>query len=98
MGKSRRRAAAVSLLTVLLLSALVFYVLRDDWDSILENLRRAPPLGLLALAGLGLLYQVLDGLICMTLLQKRLAGYTLAQALEVTFRGVFGNVSTSAVG
>lgn len=98
MGKSRRRAAAVSLLTVLLLSALVFYVLRDDWDSILENLRRAPPLGLLALAGLGLLYQVLDGLICMTLLQKRLAGFTLAQALEVTFLGVFGNVSTSAVG
>lgn len=92
------KTVAVSLLTVLLLLALVFLVFRGHAREILQNLRAVPVVWLPVLFGLPLLYQALEAAVCRALLRERLPDFSFRQAAEVIFLGVFGNVSTFAAG
>lgn len=96
--RTQWKTVAISLLTVLLLLALVFLVFRGHAREILQNLRAVPVVWLPVLFGLPLLYQALEAAVCRALLRKRLPDFSFRQAAEVIFLGVFGNVSTFAAG
>lgn len=53
---------------------------------------------LLLLLGMGTAYQMLESVVCVTLIRRRLPTFSFRQATEVVFLGVFGNVSTLSVG
>lgn len=53
---------------------------------------------LLLLLGMGLAYQMLESAVCFAMIRRRLPTFSYRQAVEVTFLGVFGNVSTLSVG
>ncbi len=84
--------------TMLLLTALLFVLFRDHAEVLGDAVIRLGLLGTLALAAAGLWYHVFDVLICFNLIRPVLPGFTISQAIDVTFLGIFGNVSTLAVG
>lgn len=98
MGKKQWKTVAVSVATLTLLSLLVFWVFRDHYQEILQNIRDVSVGPLLFLLGMGILYQLLEAAICMILVRRRLPVFSFSQAVEVVFLGVFGNVSTLSVG
>lgn len=93
MEKKRWKSVAVSVGTVLALGLLVFLVFRDHMAEIAENLKGIPTWGVVLLLCLAMLYQALDGAICSVLVGDQCPGFTYAQAVEVVFMGVFGNVA-----
>ncbi|MDY3282503.1 lysylphosphatidylglycerol synthase transmembrane domain-containing protein [Dysosmobacter sp.] len=97
-GRKRRKTAAVSAATLLLLSLLVFRVFRDHAREILENIRAVSLPELLVLLAMGVAYQLLESAVCVTLVRRRLPAFSFRQAVEVTLLGVFGNVSTLSAG
>lgn len=98
MGKKQWKTVAISVATLTLLSLLVFWVFRDHYQEILQNIRDVSVGPLLFLLGMGILYQLLEATICMILVRRRLPVFSFSQAVEVVFLGVFGNVSTLSVG
>ena len=98
MGKKQWKTVAVSVATLLLLSLLVFWVFRDHYREILRNIRAVSIPELLLLLGMGVLYQLLEAAVCFSLVNTQLPSFSFWQAAEVTFLGVFGNVSTLSAG
>lgn len=96
--KERMKAILTGLATVLILTGLLIFLFRDNADELLASLGSLSCREVLFLAGLGLWYQVLDSLICYTLVSPALPSFTFRQAAAVTLLGVFGNVSTLAAG
>ena len=79
MKRTQWKTVAVSLLTVLLLLALVFLVFRGHAREILQNLRAVPVVWLPVLFGLPLLYQALEAAVCRALLRERLPDFSFRQ-------------------
>lgn len=98
MGKKQWKTVAVSVATLALLSLLVFWVFRDHYREILRNIQAVNLWELLLLLGMGLLYQMLEALVCVSLVSTQLPSFSFRQAAAVTFLGVFGNVSTLSAG
>lgn len=98
MGKKQWKTVAVSAATMLLLSLLIFWVFRDHYQEILQNIQSISILELLLLLGMGAVYQMLESAVCVTLIRRHIPTFSFRQAAEVTFLGVFGNVSTLSVG
>ena len=94
MSKKQWKTVAISVATLLLLSLLVFWVFRDHFQEILQNIRAVSIPKLLLLLGMGVAYQMLESAVCVTLVRRRLPMFSFRQAVEVVFLGVFGNVST----
>lgn len=83
---------------LILLPLLVFWVLRDHYQEILNNIRAIPVGALLLLLALGFAYQLLESAASLMLIRSQLPDFSFMQALEVTFLGVFANVTAFAVG
>lgn len=98
MGKKRWKTVVVSAATPALLSLLVFWVFRDHFQEIMQNIRAVRADSLLFLLGMSVLYQMLESMVCFTLVRRHLPKFSFKQAVEVVFLGVFGNVSTLSVG
>ncbi|MGM9600900.1 MAG: YbhN family protein [Faecousia sp.] len=98
MNKKQWKTVVVSVVTLALLSLLVFWVFRDHYQEILQNIRAVSVESLLFLTSMSVLYEMLESAICFTLVHRRLPNFSLWQATEVVFLGVFGNVSTLSVG
>ena len=98
MSKKQWKTVAISVATLLLLSLLVFWVFRDHFQEILQNIRAVSIPKLLLLLGMGVAYQMLESAVCVTLVRRRLPMFSFRQAAEVVFLGVFGNVSTLSAG
>lgn len=96
--KERLKAIFTSLITVLLLTALLLLLFRNNAEDLLASLEGLPFTSILLLAVMGLWYQWIDALICYILVSPSLPSFTIKQAVAVTFLGVFGNVSTLSVG
>ncbi|EGJ47928.2 hypothetical protein HMPREF0866_00883 [Ruminococcaceae bacterium D16] len=82
----------------MLLFLLVIWVFRDHYQEILRNIQAVSIRELLLLLGMGLAYQMLESAVCFAMIRRRLPTFSYRQAVEVTFLGVFGNVSTLSVG
>lgn len=98
MEKKQWKRVWVSVATLVLLSLLVFWVFRDHYQEIAQNIRTVRAGDLLLLLGMGVVYQLLESAVCFALVRGRLPAFSFWQAVEVTFLGVFGNVSTLSAG
>ena len=98
MDKKRWKTVTISAATLALLSLLVFWVFRDHYQEILQNISAVSVGSLLFLLGMGVLYQMLESMACFVLIRRRLPTFSFKQAVDVVFLGVFGNVSTLSVG
>lgn len=98
MDKKQQKNLWVSAAMLILLPLLVFLVFRSHFQEILDQIRAIPAAAVLLLLALGLAYQLLESAASLTLIKSRLPDFSLGQALEVTFLGVFANVATFAVG
>ena len=98
MDKKQWKTVAISAATLLLLFLLVIWVFRDHYQEILRNIQAVSIRELLLLLGMGLAYQMLESAVCLAMIRRRLPTFSYRQAVEVTFLGVFGNVSTLSVG
>lgn len=98
MKKKRWKTVAISMGTLFILSIVVFLVFRGHYQAITENIALIRITDLMLLLGLGVIYQTIESSICFVLVRNQLPDFTFRQANAVTYLGVFGNVSTFAVG
>lgn len=98
MNKKQWKSVLVSIATLVLLSLLIFWVFRDHYQEIAQNIRAIRAGDLLFLLGMGVIYQIFESAVCYVLVKGQLSSFSFWQAVEVTFLGVFGNVSTLSAG
>ena len=96
--KNGWKKIAGGLLALAAVLTAAFLVFRGHWQEIRESLSGVPLWGTLAMLTLAAGYQMLESGVCASLVRARLPGFSLRQAVEVTFLGVFGNVATFAAG
>lgn len=97
MSKKRKRSYLVSAVTLALLFGLLLLVFGDTLPEIVRNLRAVPLRGVLWLLVLGLAYECMEAALAMVLLRAR-GDIRYADALNVTFLAVFGNIATMGAG
>ncbi len=96
--QKRKRSVITGLLTFLILTALiVFFVHRID-QNIFDTLKATSPVSLVVLFLFGFLYNLLEATVCRTIFHDRIPGFSILNALDVTYTGVFGNVATFSAG
>lgn len=98
MEKKGGGTVIVSIITLLILSILVFLIFRDDYREIIRNIYAVSLADLLLLLAMGVSFQMFESAICFVLVRSKLPGFTFRQAIGVVYLGVFGNVSTFSVG
>ena len=98
MEKQKFRKFIMNLITVMLLSVVVFFVFRKDYRTIIECLKNVSFFGVLSLLILDLCYQFLDSAARCILIRTYLPSFRIKQASGITFLGIFGNVSTFSAG
>lgn len=98
MKQQKRRKFIINLLIFASILFLLFFVFRKDYRAIWNTIGGISISGLLLLLGMDVVYQMLDSAACFTLLRTRLASLQFKQAIEITFLGIFGNVSTVGAG
>ncbi len=97
-GRPGGRRAALSILTIVLLTGLMFYLFRDNMDDITSAISNVSAWQLLLLIALGLSTPLLDSVICQRILNSRMPGVTMRQGAETIFLGTFANVVTFGAG
>lgn len=98
MDKKSGKTVLVSVATILILSLLVFFVFRNDYREIIDNIRAVSVPSLCLLLAAGTSFQMFDAAVCYVLIRGRLPEFTFRQAIGVVYLGVFGNTSTFSVG
>lgn len=97
----RQRAAKkvyFNIALAIVLGFLIFFVFSKDYRAILDCLGNISAAGLLLLFAVETGYQLLESAVCLALVRRKIPVFPYRQAVELTFLGVFGNVSTSAAG
>ena len=97
MNKKRKRSYLVSAVTLALLFGIFLLVFRGELPEIWQSLRAVPLRGVLWLLVLGLAYEGMEAALAMVLLRAR-GDIRYADALNVTFLAVFGNIATMGAG
>ena len=98
MKRKRRNTYLVSALTLALVFALVILIFRDALPGIGKNLRAVSLWGVLLLLVLGFAYEAMESAVCLVIIHHKKPDCTLADALRVTFLGVFGKIATMGAG
>lgn len=87
-----------NLITIIMVFLLLYFVFHKDYRAILECIKSVSLPALFWIIGMGVAYQLLDAAACYSLLHACLPTFRYKQAVEITFLGVFGNVSTFSTG
>lgn len=98
MDKNSWKNIWTGIATLILLSLLIVWIFRDHYQEIAQNIRAVRAGDLLLLLGMGVIYQLFESAVCLILVRSQLPAFSFWQAVEVTFLGVFGNVSTLSAG
>lgn len=96
-GLSRKRMV-LNIVMIVILSAFMLFVFRNDYKEIWESIRSISIPGLFLLLAMGIGYQLLDSAMCLVLLRQKNPAFRYGQAVDLTFLGVFGSVLTSSAG
>ena len=94
----KKKAICSAALSVLTLLALFWLIFRNHYKEILQNIQTASIGGLFWILCLGIVYQLLDSLLCHIFIKRKMQRFSFRQAAAVTLLGVFGNVATFSVG
>ena len=97
MNKKRKRSYLVSAVTLALLFGIFLLVFRGELPEIWQSLRAVPLRGVFWLLVLGLAYEGMEAALAMVLLRAQ-GDIRYADALNVTFLAVFGNIATMGAG
>ena len=89
---------AASVATILCLSAVLGLIFRDNLADIFDAFKVLSWVDILCLLGMGVSYQLLDGLACLILVRTVNPAFSYRQSLEVIYLGVFGKMSTFGAG
>lgn len=92
------KRALLSLLVLLALTVLMFYLFKDHLDEIQAALKQITLPQALLLLALGASFPLLDGLIAQQMLRSRKPDFTYRQGVGATLLGTFGNVVTFGAG
>ena len=96
-GLSFRRSL-LSVLTLLLLTGLMFLIFQDHLPEIRQAIGRLSPAQLGLLLALALTYPLIEGVISQRVLASRVPGFSFRRGLDLAFLGAFGNVVTFGAG
>lgn len=96
-GLSVRRGL-LSVLTLLVLTCLMFYIFKDHLSEISDALGRLSAGQAAFLLALGLTYPFIEGLVSQRILSSRIPGFSFFRGLDLSFLGAFGNVVTFGAG
>lgn len=97
-GQFSVRRGLLSVLTLLVLTGLMFYFFKDHLSEISDALGKLNPGQAIFLLALGLTYPVIEGLVSQRILASRIPGYSFRRGLDLSFLGAFGNVVTFGAG
>ncbi len=86
-----------TLLFVILSALVLFFIYRID-RTIFDTLKTTAPASLLVLFLFGFAYYFFEGTVCRSIFRDRIPGFSVLNALDITYIGVFGNVVTLAAG
>ncbi|MCB5713413.1 lysylphosphatidylglycerol synthase transmembrane domain-containing protein [Lactonifactor longoviformis] len=92
------RKILLGTLPFLILALVLFLMFRNSFGTIWGQLRRTQPGWLGVILILGAVYQVLDAVPFCILIRRSIPGFTFWEALQVTFLGIFLNVTTFGTG
>lgn len=98
MEKRSNKKPIWNLITIIVIFLLLYLVFHKDYRAILECIKGASIPALFFITGMGVIYQLLDAAACYSLIHAYLPNFRYQQAVEITFLGIFGNVSTLAAG
>ena len=98
MDKKGRKNLCTGLAMLFFLPLLMFWVFRDHYQEIWDNLRAIRAGELALLLGLGVCCQLLEAAAGLTLIKSQLPDFRFWQAVEVTLLGVFANAATLSAG
>ena len=96
-GLSFRRSL-LSVLTLLLLTGLMFLIFQDHLPEIRQAIGKLSPAQLGLLLALALTYPLIEGVISQRVLASRVPGFSFRRGLDLAFLGAFGNVVTFGAG
>ena len=94
MEPQRKKMIVTGLLILLALTAVFAILLEKSSTDLTTALSDASLFGMLALLGLGGLYQAVEALICRRMVRTRLPGFSFWQTWRVTHLKVFGDVAS----
>ena len=78
---------------------LIFYLIfRNSYEEIIENIKTCSKSYLIVILALGIIFHVLESFVCLMLVKRKVENFTFKQSFEVTFLGIFTNVTTLALG
>lgn len=93
-----RRRTLLAVCVLLLLSCVIVYVFKDNWEQIAAALGKLSLWQVAAMIAIGLTYPTLEGVVLWMLVKKRMNGFKLWQAVDTSWAGTFCNVATFGVG
>lgn len=97
-GKAGAKKVIANVLKIGILLLLMYLVLHKHYREIWENIKAAGPLMIVYILALGFGYLLLDTGACKMILSSRLPDITFRQALEITYLGLFCQVTTFSAG
>ena len=95
---SKAKTAVSAIITLAVLAALIYLVFHDSYEEILDNIIKVGVWGLLSILLMGFLYQMMEAAALRALIQSKIPDFSLREAAEVVFLGVFGMTATFSMG
>ena len=93
-----RKKTVLSLAVLAALTCVVIYIFKDHWAEITASLSQLSVWQVVLVVAVGLTFPVFEAAVCWVIVRSRLPGFTMRQALDVSWSGVFCNVATFGAG
>lgn len=95
---NKKKKAVFNIVIFFFLLAVIYLVFHEDYRAILECIGNLSVPAFFLLLGMGVGYQLLDAAACFTLIHAQFPALKYREAVEITFLGIFGNISTFSTG
>ena len=80
----KKKIVCSAILSFLTLFTLLWFVFRNHYKEIFQNIQTASIRGLLWILCMGFVYQLLDSLLCLIFVRRTIRFFSFKQAVEVT--------------
>lgn len=80
------------------LGIVIYFMFRNNYQTILEQLSEANPIFLVIMAAMGIIYELLDAAVMGSLIFPKVKNLSYREMVQLTFLGVFMNITTYGTG